>query len=937
MKIQPLDKIICRTPAFSLNDSLEDVLIELKDKIKESSPAFFEFIESYQADDINQLNEKTWFTLWKYFNRAKYRSTPFGSFAAIAIVKLTHGQNDMMVVEKEMNTNHYIDWSHKESFLKDTKHLFDSSTMFLSNSSFYFTGDEIRYIRVRENAHELAFVNAIPELNLILATCKRKTPCAIIYELMEVTFNMDIESTADLLLQLLNMQLLITDQFPNITGMDYFERLNINLPKSPNDYIIAKRNLLSGSFEGQLLKQIPALVNYMSQHLPAYLNTDLDHFKHSFLKRFEHQEVSLAKIMDPEIGIGYGNLAQQHGANPLVDEIKLAKHFQVQETIAYGEFNAFLLNKIVIGQPISLEEFKTNTIEQSIQLPNTFSFIFHLYRSQPVIAIAGGCTANALIGRFTMGNPEMESYGREIASLEQNANPDVIFFDIAYQAEKRVDNVNRRQLLYPYELPILTWSDTADPLDLNDIFVSIIGTEVILKSKKLGKRLMPRIPSAYNYTRSDLAVYRFLCDIQNQGICTQLGFKLQDFFPKLQYYPRVNYKEIIVSPAMWLVPSSVYAAIKNDDLNRLVLLKTWLTEKKITFNFKAGFADHTLCFNPNEVEDLKAFFSFCKQQQGDIYITEALISNEDCIKDEFGKIYLPQYIASYAHQKQIYTPLSPAHKTQSKSDRFQLPGGDWLYFELYSHTIKSNSLLLGKINPLMKTYREQLKKWFFIRYTDPTPHLRLRLHLKNKVFGFKIIEALKQIMEPEMQEGRLIDLKIKTYFRETQRYGAKRMDLVEQFFFTDSKAILFLLGKAKKENQLIASSLDLILQWCEICMPNINDQILFINQMANNFASEMLIGPDHYKKINANFNEIKNEIGTLNIKPPTSITKRYHQLIKVILSTCTTNDEQHKLLADLIHMHVNRLFSVDQRMYETIIYHYVLRMLQIKRAMSKEQ
>ncbi len=103
------------------------------------------------------------------------------------------------------------------------------------------------------------------------------------------------------------------------------------------------------------------------------------------------------------------------------------------------------------------------------------------------------------------------------------------FFDIAYQAEKKVDNVNRRKQLYPYELPILTWSESDNPLDLNDLLVTIEQQEVVLKSKKLDKRLLPRIASAYNYTRSDLAVYRFLCDIQSQGILTNLSFKLRDF------------------------------------------------------------------------------------------------------------------------------------------------------------------------------------------------------------------------------------------------------------------------------------------------------------------------------------------------------------------------------------------------------------------------
>jgi thiopeptide-type bacteriocin biosynthesis protein len=937
MKIKPFHNVVVRTPVFCFADTLPTVLTTLKEKIKESSPAFYEFIEHLGPEEIDQLQEKTWFTLWKYFNRAKYRSTPFGSFAAISLAPLGDAGNGPLVIEKEMTTSHYIDWSHKEELVKDKQHNFNESTIFLSNSSFYFTGDEIRYIRIKDYIHELAAVNAIPELNLLLFTCKRKTSCAMLYELMEMAFNMEEENTADLLSQLLSMQLLTTDQHANITGIDYFERLNINFQQSPNDYIIAKRKLVSGSFHAQYLKNFPSLTSFLVDHLPYYPNADLTQFKQEFSKRFAHQEINLAKIMDPEIGIGYGNLAHRHGANPLVDEIKLAKHFHSNETISYGEFHAFLLNKIVAGGPIPLEEFKKKNPTTRQNLPNTFSFIFHLHQSKAVMATAGGSTANALLGRFTMGNPAVAGYGKEISQVEQAANPDVIFFDIAYQAEKRVDNVNRRQLLYPYELPILTWSTTAEPLDFNDIYVSVVGDEVVLKSKKLDKRLIPRLPSAYNYTRSDLAAYRFLCDIQNQGLHTQLNFKLQDFFPKLEHYPRVNYKDIIVSPATWLVPSALCTTLKSDDDNKLALLKNWLSEKKINFCFKAGHADHTLSFDPNEAEDLRAFGCFLKQQQEEIYITEALIAQTDGIKDENGSYYLPQYIVNYSHQTRLYAPLPPSNRMPVKNENFQLPGGDWLYFELYSHPIKSNSLLISQVNVLLKRHREQLKKWFFIRYTDPTPHLRLRLHLKHKTFAFQLIESIKQMLEPEMKEGRLIDLKIKTYIRETQRYGIKRMDLVEQFFFTDSKATFYLLTKAKSENELMASSLTTILHWCEAALPLLKDQIGFVQQMANNFAGEMLIGPDHYKKINAKFNEIKNQIVDLAIVLPMAISKRYQQLIQLLLATCAALEEKIKLLADLIHMHINRLFSVDQRMYETIMYHYLLRMLQIRRAVSKDQ
>jgi thiopeptide-type bacteriocin biosynthesis protein len=931
MKIKLINKVICRTPAFYINDKMADVLEEFKLKIKEASPAFFEFIASIRAEELSLLNEKASFTLWKYFNRAKYRSTPFGSFAAITSLPTSFSFTDPIMITKEMDLDHFIDWSYKEHYLKNLSLGINLSTLFLSNSSIYFTGNEIRYIKLNQNFHELAAVNAIPELCTILTACKDKITCNEIYGLMQQSFEMESSDTKSLLLQLVSMQLLSTQLSPNITGNDYFDRIKIKEPKSAVDYIIAKRKYLKGSFNSEHLKHLPALVNFLNQHLITAENADLRNFKQLFVKRFEHQEVSLALVMDPEIGICYGNLAQQHGTNPLITEIKQAKPDRHQEMIAYSEFHAFLLNKIVEGLPIFLEEFEHNPLKSSALLPNTFSVIFHLYKAQPVIAFAGGCTANALIGRFTMGNEELENYGKEIAAFEMDANKDAEFFDIAYQAEKRVDNVNRRKILYPNELPILTWTELENPLDFTDILVSVYGDEVILKSKKLGKRIIPRIPSAYNYTRSDLAAYRFLCDIQSQGLVTNLSFKLQDFFPKLQYYPRVSYKGIIVSPAMWKVPSLIYKQTTGDELLRL---KEWLQQKEITFRFKAGYGDHTLCFDPDETEDLLAFISFCKQQQSESYVTEALIAKSDCIKDETGGQYVPQYIANYQHQEELYPSLNLPNRLQAKHERIKLPGSEWLYFELYCHTAKSNQLLIEKLDQFLKNHIKQLKKWFFIRYNDPSNHIRLRLQLKDRSHGFAIIAALKAIIEPEMQSGKLVDFKIKTYFRETERYGAKRIDLIEEFFFADSRHIMYLLKKVKTEDALISSCLTLLISWLETAFSNLTAIMFFVENMANNFAAETVIGPIHFKKINTNFNELKGNIADLTVKTPVAVLNRYQQLIKAILNS-SDSTEREKLLADLIHMHINRLFSVDQRMYETIIYHYLLRMLQIKRAISK--
>lgn len=932
MKINLFDVLICRTPVFSINDTLPERLNELKLKIAESSPGFFDFIQNVTDANLPNLEERVWFTLWKYFNRAQYRSTPFGTFAGVTILPLTPALPGPIIIKKDVDAVHHIDWSHKDAvFVPIKKHL-SPHTYLLTNTSVYAIGNEIRYLRMKNGFHELASVQSIPLLAQTIKICRTKTTVETFCTFSQEHFGIDQKNTIDFLIQLIQLQLLTTALQPNITGVDFFERTNYRQPKSPIDYIISNRQLLNGEFDSKTLKNLPEMFLFFAKHLPAQTNADVEEFKKNFQKKFEHQEVSLSVAMDPEIGIGYGNALQQYGSNELVQEVKQRRMKPPRHTIEYGDFQIFILQKLIDAQPIRLETFKEPVSPPSIRIPNTFSTIFHLYQSKPVVFSAGGCTANALLGRFTIADPKIEHLARQISVSEQETNKEVIFFDIAYQAEKRVDNVNRRKQLYPYELPILTWSTTDTPLSFNDIMVSVHQGEVVLRSKSLGKRLIPRIPSAYNYTRSDLAAYRFLCDLQHQSLNHQLSARLQDLFPDLTHYPRMTFKDVIVSPAAWLLPSAIQNVIKNNLPEKMEILKTWLTQNNINFQFRAGEADHTVTFNPEKTEDLQAFAIYCNQQPRPFYITEALIDEQDMVKDEMGNTYFGQYISSHHHQETTYKEAPLPRTPEAPSDTRHLPGGEWLYFEIYLHPAKANDILLNRLHQLIRSHKKSILKWFFIRYSDPSHHLRCRLKLKEKNLAAAITLDLNTMLSPDVMVGVVTEIKIKTYIRETARYGAQRMDLVEQFFFIDSRFVLFLHQKAKSENQLIATCLSMMSTFIHLFLPEIDHQLTFSNQMADAFTNEMALDTMLFKKINASFSLIKHNLAQNTLVMPSSIMTNYVKTITQLLSTCSTNNEKHSLVADLIHMHINRVFSVDQRVYETILYHYLKHLLLFKRA-----
>ncbi|WP_113654723.1 lantibiotic dehydratase [Pedobacter namyangjuensis] len=918
MKIQLHDTIICRTPAFGVDRTLENSFELLKAKIKTASPSFFSLLEELSLNELHKFTEKAQFTLWKYFNRAKYRSTPYSTFAAITVLPLANDE-EMPILNEQMESFVLPDWS--EKLILANYITASSAKYFVSNSSYYFLDNEIRYIVYQQGQFQLSSVACIPELAALLILCRNVSSKETLLKLMQTCFDFNESSTIALLNQLISLQLLLCDLHPNITGTDYFERLDYKPLSVGHDYIIASRKLKKGSFYKNKLQHLSSFLNFACKNWPTPTNENMEHFKQQFNARFDQQEICLALALDPEAGIGYGNLAHDFNANPLVSELKNNSSTIINKRISYGNLHSFLLNKMMLGREILLEEFAGVTPNTPLITPNTISVLFELYKGNPVIYSAGGTSANALLGRFSLGDNTIAQLCKTMVAIEEKANEDVLFFDIAYQAEQRVDNVNRRLQLYNYELPLLTWSTHSTPLDLEDIMVSISSNEVILRSKKLGKRLIPRLATAYNYNRSDLAAFRFLCDLQHQNIRSNFGISLPILFPDLDFYPRVSYKGIIVSASKWLFKKSRISdanGIKSLDIDKV---KQWLLENNIIGFFKVGDTDQTLTFNTKQEEDLLMFLTYAQQQNSDFYVTEGLYDEKDMVKDEHGALYHPQYIASYFHEERVYQKTKRRDKAKTE---IESPGGEWLYFEIYAHPNQSNRLLQLIWKSFIKPHKLKLKAWFFIRYFDPKPHIRLRLQLKDAAQTFALMRLLRAILDTDVKSNLVNDIQLKTYYKEMERYGPKRMHLVEQFFSADSEFVIKSLKKYIHQPSQLGATLALMQLLVQNTFDDITEQLTFAKHLANSFAKELDIDQEGFKKINASFKQ-------LTILPnltPIQILPSYARLFGKLIEDCENAETKTRLLADLIHMHINRTFSIDQRVYEAILYQYLLRVLQ---------
>lgn len=930
MKIKIHPTVIFRTPKFSYQTALINCWDELKKSISISSGDFYETIKDTDVKDLASLPPKIYFTIWKYYNRAKYRSTPYGDFASFSI--LNNGikaDAAELVIDEAQKLHSFVDWPYRNELNFNLHQLIENNCQFFANSSFYTTFNGIRYIACTDGVFELAEIDADPfVLSILNAAIKPIRVNDLI-----INLGLDEQGKLDLFSLLEDMhalQLLFTNYDPNIIGKDYFSRLGIKQTEHLPQYLIAERTVKAGGLDEKLLKSVPALIELLHKILPKTEREALTQFKTRFNKKFEKQEVPLLLALDPEMGIGYDELEQSGQGDDFITQFNIKKTAEVKNDLRTNLLQSLSAQSFQKGETIHLQKLNFEVENPTVPLPNSFSLLMSVADDLLCLDQVGGVTANALTGRFTMASDTMEQFCREIAATEEEANPDVLFFEVAYMVETNVDNVNRRKLLYDSQLTILNFDTSDEPLFLNDILISVKGSDIVLRSAKLNKRLIPRIASAYNYSRSDLSVFRLLCDLQHQGIQTGLSLPLDGIFPDLEYYPRFQYHNILLSKQKWKVEKETFFQGKTPV--SVADCRRYLKEIEISRFFKTGASDQTLCFDLESDEDLNGFLQYIQKQKSS-YLEEVILPQQSPVNDAAGKPYLAQFVLNLTHSNKVYQGFSANGLVHQDVKRRFLPGKEWLYFEIYCHEQRSDELLVKVIGQFLQAHESQIKLWFFIRYNENGKHLRFRILLNKESEGQALTSSLTDYLGDYLSMGLVSDLQLKTYKREIERYGEDLIESVEAHFNIDSNFVL-----ATLETHADAFSK---YNWCAQLADQMQKESVFdaaelrqiVSLISDNFNREHQLDAADFKKLNQQYQKYRNasisEMNVLQLSFFNELAKSFAVLLKK-----REGAARIKLFGDLMHMHVNRLFNKDQRTNEMVMYYFLLKELQRKKAIG---
>ena len=672
---------------------------DFRNTILFASPALYDELKMLLDGEMMSKKRqiKVRLSLLKYLARMSSRCTPFASMASCGC--LTWGDH-MEVVTDEFRVERFrLDMLYSCVIAQKLSHSphVRQHLAYCANSTIYRLGNHIRYIT--QVTHGMGRSFQVRELKLtqplrwVLKQAKRPISYGKLLSLFCSRFELNHEEAEPFTLNMIDLQLLVSDIDPMVTGGDMLEHLqnrvgednekwfrclstlrqclasfSSSCPVDDNEanhhYIrhlldqegvnsnpkyLVQLDLFSkhdvSRVDGLIVRQLRRGLDFLSKVTPDWRNANLEQFKQRFVMRYQDQEVPLLEALDPDVGVGYV-LTQGRIANPLIAGLNLPYRKQQLQTTALTPLQQIMMNKLSrhdwsTSNCIILTDDDVKHLQPKYgDLPTTMAAMFEILgRTDGGEFLLGdlrfiGSSAANLLGRFAYGDEQINNLVHQIVEAEQESYSDKILAEIAHVPQSRTGNILSRPHLRDFELIYLSNSnlDAKRQILANDLMVSVKADRVVLRSASLNKEILPRLTTAHNYNGTDpTPVYRFLCDLQHQSGRTSLMFMWGGLL-STSHLPRVMYDNIILSRERWTMSRKQLPLIKGKVT--LHSLHQWAKECHLPRLVSLVAGDNKLLVDTQCVSSVEAMLS--ELNGDDAFVLEEFIPSRGVVHDSRG-------------------------------------------------------------------------------------------------------------------------------------------------------------------------------------------------------------------------------------------------------------------------------------------------------------
>ncbi|KAB2339290.1 lantibiotic dehydratase [Actinomadura rudentiformis] len=386
----------------------------------------------------------------------------------------------------------------------------------------------------------------------------------------------------------------------------------------------------------------------------------------------------------------------------------------------------------------------------------------------------------AMAGRFLHILPELGPAVAEVARDE--AAPATPAQVVGPVLDSRLSNVAQVPLLADDLVAAGVFADRPEALDLDDLLIGADHDRFLVISRRDGRELAPMPFNALNPQLTLPNAVRLLIEIGES--CTP-PWPLWSWGAAggMPYLPRVRRGRTILAPARWLPDSRLTE--ESDWATWVRAFERWRADWAVPDIVYATYTDHRVRLDltsPAHLQMLRA----------DLRKRPATVLQEAPAGGRYG------FGWARGHATEIVVPMRPVRRrkisdtTRRRTTRqSHPPGGEWLYLKVYASPGRHGELLGRHVPALVRRAAALTDRWFFMRYRDEEPHLRLRFHGEPAALGTHLLPVVHG-WAADLTAAKLISgIVLDTYRPEIDRYGGPELiEAAERAFGADSDSVL---------------------------------------------------------------------------------------------------------------------------------------------------
>jgi len=286
-------------------------------------------------------------------------------------------------------------------------------------------------------------------------------------------------------------------------------------------------------------------------------------------------------------------------------------------------------------------------------------------------------------------------------------------------------------------------------------------------------------------------------------------------------------------------------------------------------------------------------------------------------------------------------------------------GSEWIYYKLYCGNKTGDEILTNIVKPCVNNWLENevIDKWFFIRYGDPDPHLRVRFRVTSPETIGIVVNQFGNAVASYLENGVIWKIQTDTYQRELERYGAHTMEIAETIFCHDSQNCVDVLAMIESDNEGEKVRWLYALRAIDEYFNNfgfpLKDKLDLVERLRTGFGQEYGMNKYLNKQLDKKFRKDKQEIEKIlnhemdqknELLPLIKLSISTSDKIKPLVAQIHQANENGKLnvpipnlLSSYTHMFLNRFFKDKQRLHELVVYDYLWRVYRSQFARQKHE